>query len=283
MGCSCHCVVDEVVLNCIFTVINVHFLNVRCFLLQVLAPHSIQDTASESDKFDHSDESEVLSGDNTHRLKNLLSSAGFHLINGNNPSRPLVIPKEKVPLNAAKLAGFLINLLRNLDDAFKAKHGLPPSKFSTSNDERQDVTVGDESSPSAFFMRKIKVLQHAAVDLLLDIMVKFCQTSDRRSHDDSNDIRSDPLPNGHKVVNKSESYSEHGGSDSVQFLIYGRGPKVDESTCIRAIQFMGVNETDMSKREIPDDNFFPPEISAGTILDLDSIQACQVLCYKFFK
>lgn len=280
---SCDCVFNEVVTNCIFTVTKLHFLNNRYFLLQVLAPQCNQETTSESDKFVRSDESEVLSEDKIEEVKNLLSSAGFHLINGNNPSQPLAIPKEEVPLNAAKLAGFLIDLRCNLDDSFKEKHQLPPYKFSTSNEERQDVTVGDESSPSAFALRKIKVLQHATIDLLLDIMVKFCPTPERRSHEDSSDLRSDPSPDGHKAVNKSESNVAHGGSHGVQFLIYGRGTKADESTCIRSMQFMGVNGTDTSKRETPVNHIFPPEISAGALLDLDSIQECQVLCYKFLE
>lgn len=277
-GFICYYVIDVVATNCIFTLTSSAFLTLDISLLQVLAPRYNQDTTSESDKIVHSDKSEVFSGENIEMLKNIFSSAGFKVHCRNNLPQPLVTQQEKVPLDAAKLAGFLINFFCDIDDPLKAKHGHSPSMFSASDEEMQEVTVGDGSSSSVCFMRKAEALQHATLDLLLDIMVKFCQTSDGISPEDFYAMGSDPSMDSHKAVSKSDSNVENGESDHFQFLLCGRSLKVDESTSTRPIQFMSVNETDILKKEIPGAHIFPSVISSGTPLGVESIRTCQVLC-----
>ncbi|XP_073138267.1 uncharacterized protein [Henckelia pumila] len=211
--------------------------------LEVLASDDDQDAlTTDPDELVDSDDSECLSGDEEEIFRNLLSTAGFHLSYGDNPSQPQVTLREKLLMDAGAIAGFLTGLRVYLDDPAKVKRLLLPTKISSGNDGKH-MDKNDASSPSLMnLLMGVKVLQQAIIDLLLDIMVECCQPSEGSCSGDSSEVSLKSSPVGSGAISPLESEGENGVIESTQILINKR---LDPGTCetmnMSAVQSSGSN------------------------------------------
>ncbi|KAF8407158.1 hypothetical protein HHK36_006284 [Tetracentron sinense] len=234
--------------------------------LEVLASEDDQDALStDPDELIDSEDSEGISGDEEDIFRNLLARAGFHLTYGDDASQPQVTLREKLLMDAGAMAGFLTGLRVYLDDPAKVKRLLLPTKLSSSNDGKKEVTKTDESSPSLMnLLMGVKVLQQAIIDLLLDIMVECCQPSEGRCSDDSSNASSKPSPDSNGTISPLESDRGNGVPEYVQSPVYERlSSGVDEITNAYAVQSSDMNRTDRPEKAIPGKPISPPETSAG--------------------
>ncbi|XP_010241582.1 PREDICTED: uncharacterized protein LOC104586136 [Nelumbo nucifera] len=244
--------------------------------LEVLASEDDCDALStDPDELVDSEDSEGISGDEEDIFRNLLARAGFHLTYGDNPSRPQVTLREKLLMDAGAIAGFLTGLRVYLDDPAKVKRLLLPTKLSSSNDGKKEVTRSGESSPSLMnLLMGVKVLQQAIIDLLLDIMVECCQPSEGRSSDDSSDTSSKLSPDGNGAASPLEPGGENGATESVQSPVNERlDSGAEESTNTYAVQSSDMNTNDMPEKTVPGQPISPPETTAGVIMDSGFIRA----------
>ncbi|KAH7433467.1 hypothetical protein KP509_07G070900 [Ceratopteris richardii] len=153
--------------------------------LEVMVSDEEQDAIStDPDELLDSDDSDGVSNDEEDIFRSLLASAGFHLSYGDNPALLLdpsqlqVTLREKLLLDAGAIAAFLTGLRVYLDDPVKVKRLLLPTRLPTSvNSVSKKVnSKGEATSPSLMnLLMGVKVLQQAIADLLLDIMVEYCQ------------------------------------------------------------------------------------------------------------
>ncbi|XP_043699607.1 uncharacterized protein LOC122650289 isoform X1 [Telopea speciosissima] len=250
--------------------------------LEVLASEDDQDALStDPDELIDSEDSEGISGDEEDIFRNLLARAGFHLTYGDNSSQPQVTLREKLLMDAGAIAGFLTGLRVYLDDPAKVKRLLLPTKLSSSNDGKKEVTRTDESSPSVMnLLMGVKVLQQAIIDLLLDIMVECCQPSEGRSGDDSSETCSNPSPDNNGASSPSESCRETGATESVQSPVYERlDSGADENTNTYAVQSSDMNRSDIAGKAVPGQPITPPETSAGGLpVDNGFIRSSKTKC-----
>lgn len=233
---------------------------------QVLASEDDQDAlTTDPDELIDSEDSEGISGDEEDIFRNLLSTAGFHLTYGDNPSQPQVTLREKLLMDAGAIAGFLTGLRVYLDDPAKVKRLLLPTKLSGSNDGKK-VSKTDESSPSLMnLLMGVKVLQQAIIDLLLDIMVECCQPSEGSSGDPSeaNSEPSVPSSGATTIPLEGENENENGATEAADLPPYQRVDSVDESSSAPAVQSCDMIRTDKQGKSSPQELIHPPETSAG--------------------
>ncbi|KGN60083.1 uncharacterized protein LOC101209841 [Cucumis sativus] len=232
--------------------------------LEVLASEDDQDAlTTDPDELIDSEDSEGISGDEEDIFRNLLSTAGFHLTYGDNPSQPQVTLREKLLMDAGAIAGFLTGLRVYLDDPAKVKRLLLPTKLSSSNDGKK-VSKTDESSPSLMnLLMGVKVLQQAIIDLLLDIMVECCQPSEGGSGDHL-EANSKPSVSGSGTTTTSlEGETENAASEVEDFPPFQRLESVEESSSAPAVQSSDMIRTDRQGKSLPEDLIHPPETSAG--------------------
>ncbi|KAF6158126.1 hypothetical protein GIB67_014920 [Kingdonia uniflora] len=236
--------------------------------LEVFASEDEQDPLSTDpgDLID-SEDSEGISGDEEDMFRNLLARAGFHLTYGDNPSQPQVTLREKLLMDAGAIAGFLTGLRVYLDDPAKVKRLLLPTKLSSGNSVKKEVTGTNESSPSLMnLLMGVKVLQQAIIDLLLDIMVECCQPPEGSTADDLSDTSSaKPSPDVDVALSPSESRKREGGAtESGQIPVYERlDSGGDERTNAYAVQSSDMIKTDIAKKTLAGQPISPPETSAG--------------------
>ncbi|KAJ7958792.1 Ubiquitin carboxyl-terminal hydrolase [Quillaja saponaria] len=233
--------------------------------LEVLASEDDQDAlTTDPDELIDSEDSEGISGDEEDIFRNLLSRAGFHLTYGDNPSRPQVTLREKLLMDAGAITGFLTGLRVYLDDPAKVKRLLLPTQLSGGSDGKK-VIKADKSSPSLMnLLMGVKVLQHAIIDLLLDIMVECCQPSGGSSADFP-DTNSKPSSDGSGATSPVERDRENGAVESAQAPVYERLDSVsEESSTTSAVQSSDLNGIGIPKKAIPGDPISPPETSAAS-------------------
>ncbi|XP_022941427.1 uncharacterized protein LOC111446723 isoform X2 [Cucurbita moschata] len=234
--------------------------------LEVLASEDDQDAlTTDPDDLIDSEDSEGISGDEEDIFRNLLSTAGFHLTYGDNPSQPQVTLREKLLMDAGAIAGFLTGLRVYLDDPAKVKRLLLPTKLSSSNDGKK-VSKTDESSPSLMnLLMGVKVLQQAIIDLLLDIMVECCQPSEGGSGDhlEANSKPSIPSSGATTTPLEGENENENGAIETADCPPFQRLDIVDESSSAPAVQSSDMTRTDRQGRSQPEELIHPPETSAG--------------------
>ncbi|XP_073389362.1 uncharacterized protein [Physcomitrium patens] len=165
--------------------------------LEVLVSDDEQDAVStDPEELLDSDDSEGMSGDEEDMFRSLLARAGFHLSYGDNP--PLLLDpsqlqmtlREKLVMDAGAVAAFLTGLRVYLDDPWRVKRLLLPTKSSTTSagggGGKSAAGRGEASSPSLMnLLMGVKVLQQAIIDLLLDIMVECCQPSEGKKGNDA--------------------------------------------------------------------------------------------------
>ncbi|XP_019082713.1 PREDICTED: uncharacterized protein LOC104705038, partial [Camelina sativa] len=108
-------------------------------------------------------------------FQNFLSRAGVHLTFGENSSQPQVTLQEKHMMDADAIAGLLNDLRVYLDDPTKVKRLLLPTKTSCNDSHSLSLMS---------LLMGVKVLQNAIINILLDIMVECCKTSEEGSHCD---------------------------------------------------------------------------------------------------
>ncbi|KAH0465420.1 hypothetical protein IEQ34_005523 [Dendrobium chrysotoxum] len=235
--------------------------------LEVLASEDDQDALStDPDELIESEDSEGISVDEDDLFRNFLSQAGFHLSYGVNPSQPQVTLREKLLMDAGAIAGFLTGLRIYLDDPAKIKRMLLPTKLSGSDGNKKDAEAGEADTPSLMnLLMGVKVLQQAIIDLLLDIMVECCQTSEVR-----NDLDSEASPNLCSDSNGAFSPMELSGESEVtedsQCHLYGTiGSAADEFDHSHAVQSSDLHMIGMSDKNSPEQIVFPPETAAGDL------------------
>ncbi|XP_062219641.1 uncharacterized protein LOC133919293 isoform X2 [Phragmites australis] len=166
--------------------------------LEVFASDDDQDELS-TDPYEliDSEDSEGMSGDEEDMFRNLLSRAGFSLTYGDNYTQPQVTLREKILTDASAIAGFLTGLRVYLDNPAKVKRMLLPTKVSTKNGGKKDVSKCDSNSTSLIsLLMGVSALKQAIIDLLLDIMVECCQPSEERSTYGSSASTKTPDSNG---------------------------------------------------------------------------------------
>ncbi|KAF1865155.1 hypothetical protein Lal_00004529 [Lupinus albus] len=232
--------------------------------LEVLASEDDQDAlTTDPDELVDSEESEGISGDEEDIFRNLLSRAGFHLTYGDNPSQPQVTLREKLLMDTGAIAGFLTGLRVYLDDPAKVKRLLLPTKLSGTCDGKKATKI-DESSPSLMnLLMGVKVLQQAIIDLLLDIMVECCQTSEGGPAADSVDACSKPSPDSSGAASPLKCDRENGATVSAQFPIKERLDNVVEDiSSTSAVQSSDLNANGIQEKAPPGQTIFPPETSA---------------------
>ncbi|XP_073055256.1 uncharacterized protein [Primulina eburnea] len=237
--------------------------------LEVLASEDDQDAlTTDPDELVDSDDSECLSGDEEEIFKNLLSTAGFHLSYGDNPSQPQVTLREKLLMDAGAIAGFLTGLRVYLDDPAKVKKLLLPTKMSGGNDVKQ-MNKNDNSSPSLLnLLMGVKVLQQAIIDLLLDIMVECCHPSEGSSSVDSSDASSKTSPMGCGAICSLESDGDNEVSESPKTVVEKRFESgTAEIINVSAIQSSGIDLIKAREKIIPGQSMCPPETSADSLSD----------------
>ncbi|RWW68410.1 hypothetical protein BHE74_00024064 [Ensete ventricosum] len=202
----------------------------------VFASEDEQDALStDPDELIESEDSEGISGDEEDMFRNLLSRAGFHLTYGDNPSQPQVTLREKLLIDAGAIAGFLTGLRVYLDDPAKVKRLLLPTKLSS-----------------------------AIIDLLLDIMVECCQTSEGRTGYDSSETSSKTSPGS----NGANTPPEHSGDSEVSTEyarcdMYQRlEPGAEEISHTYAVQSSHLNTGEIVQKTNQEQHIFPPETSA---------------------
>lgn len=218
---------------------------------------------TDPDELIDSEDSEGISGDEEDIFRNLLSTAGFHLTYGDNPSQPQVTLREKLLMDAGAIAGFLTGLRVYLDDPAKVKRLLLPTKLSSSNDGKK-VSKTDESSPSLMnLLMGVKVLQQAIIDLLLDIMVECCQPSEGGSGDHLEANSKPSVPSSGTTTTSLEGETENAASEVEGFPPFQRLDSVEESSSAPAVQSSDMLRTDRQGKSLPEDLIHPPETSAG--------------------
>ncbi|RWW00683.1 hypothetical protein GW17_00036339 [Ensete ventricosum] len=191
--------------------------------------------STDPDELIESEDSEGISGDEEDMFRNLLSRAGFHLTYGDNPSQPQVTLREKLLIDAGAIAGFLTGLRVYLDDPAKVKRLLLPTKLSS-----------------------------AIIDLLLDIMVECCQTSEGRTGYDSSETSSKTSPGS----NGANTPPEHSGDSEVSTEyarcdMYQRlEPGAEEISHTYAVQSSHLNTGEIVQKTNQEQHIFPPETSA---------------------
>ncbi|XP_008793966.2 uncharacterized protein LOC103710127 [Phoenix dactylifera] len=234
--------------------------------LEVLASDDDQDALStDTDELIESEESDVSSEDEEDMFRNLLSRAGFHLTYGDNPSQPQVTLREKLLMDAGAIAGFLSALRVYLDEPAKIKRLFLPAKLSGSTGGKKDSTRGDASFPSIVnLLMGVKVLQQAIIDLLLDIMVECCQSSEGRTGYDSSETSLKPSPGSNGASSPPESTGDSEVTENAQCHVYQRL----ESGVAEITQ--ALQSSDLIANGIPDktnleQSIFPPETSAGDL------------------
>ncbi|XP_073138967.1 uncharacterized protein [Henckelia pumila] len=236
--------------------------------MKVLASEDDQDAlTTDPDELVDSDDSECLSGDEEEIFKNLLSTAGFHLSYGENPSQPHVTLREKLLMDAGAIAGFLTGLRVYLDDPAKVKRLLLPTKMSAGNDVKQ-MNKNDSSSPSLMnLLMGVKVLQQAIIDLLLDIMVECCQPSEGSSCAESSDVSSkSPISCG--AIGSLESDGDNRASESAKTMVEKRFESgTAEIINVSAVQSSGIDLIKAREKIIPGQSTCPPETSADSLSD----------------
>ncbi|XP_039117979.1 uncharacterized protein LOC120253823 [Dioscorea cayenensis subsp. rotundata] len=241
--------------------------------LEVLASEDDQDALStDPDELVDSEDSEGISGDEEDMFRNLLSRAGFHLTYGDNPSQPQVTLREKLLMDAGAIAGFLTGLRVYLDDPAKVKRLLLPTKLSGSNGGKKDATRVDTNSPSLMnLLMGVKVLQQAIIDLLLDIMVECCQSSDGRTSYDSSDTSSKPSPDSIEASTPTEPSGDPEATEFAQYQVYQRlEAGISEISQAYAVQSSDLNTNEIPGKTNPVQPIFPPETSAGDLSADDS-------------
>ncbi|XP_010431620.1 PREDICTED: uncharacterized protein LOC104715953 [Camelina sativa] len=150
------------------------------FVCEILDFSDLKVLASDGDQ-DALTASPDVSEEDTFR--DFLSRAGVLLTFGENSSQPQVTLLEKHIMDADAIAGLLNDLRVYLNDPTKVKRLLLPTK--TSCNDRSMLRKSDESSLSLMsLLMGVKVLQHAIIDILLDIMVECCKNSEEGSHCD---------------------------------------------------------------------------------------------------
>ncbi|CAL9753797.1 unnamed protein product [Musa acuminata subsp. burmannicoides] len=234
--------------------------------LEVFASEDEQDALStDPDELVESEDSEGISGDEEDMFRNLLSRAGFHLTYGDNPSQPQVTLREKLLIDAGAIAGFLTGLRVYLDDPAKVKRLLLPTKLSSGICGKKDSLKGDANSPSLMnLLMGVKVLQQAIIDLLLDIMVECCQTSEGRTGYDSSETSSKTSPGS----NGANTPPEHSGDSEVSTEyarcdMYQRlEPGVEEISHTYAVQSSQLNTGEIVQKTNQEQHIFPPQTSA---------------------
>lgn len=235
------------------------------FNIQVFASEDDQDAlTTDPDELIDSEDSEGISGDEEDFFRTLLSTAGFHLTYGDNPSQPQVTLREKLLMDAGAIAGFLTGLRVYLDDPAKVKRLLLPTKLSGGCDGKK-VTKADESSPSLMnLLMGVKVLQQAIIDLLLDIMVECCQPSEVGPVTDSVDTCSKPSPDSSGAVSPLECDSENRAMESAQVPVRKRlDSAAEESSSTSAVQSSDLNGNGIRQKALPGQPIYPPETSAA--------------------
>lgn len=238
-----------------------------------MASEDDQDALStDPDELVDSEDSEGISGDEEDMFRNLLSRAGFHLTYGDNPSQPQVTLREKLLMDAGAIAGFLTGLRVYLDDPAKVKRLLLPTKLSGSNGGKKDATRVDTNSPSLMnLLMGVKVLQQAIIDLLLDIMVECCQSSDGRTSYDSSDTSSKPSPDSIEASTPTEPSGDPEPTEFAQYQVYQRlEAGISEISQAYAVQSSDLNTNEIPGKTNPVQPIFPPETSAGDLSADDS-------------
>ncbi|XP_075506249.1 LOW QUALITY PROTEIN: uncharacterized protein LOC142543108 [Primulina tabacum] len=242
--------------------------------LEVLASDDDQDAlTTDPDELVDSDDSECLSGDEEEIFRNLLSTAGFHLSYGDNPSQPQVTLREKLLMDAGAIAGFLTGLRVYLDDPSKVKRLLLPTKISGGNDGKH-MNMNDNSSPSLMnLLMGVKVLQQAIIDLLLDIMVECCHPSEESCSGNFAEasLKSSPVASG--AISPLESEGENGVTESTQILINKR---LELGTCetinVPAVQSSGINLINKCAKAALGRSKYPPETSPSSSSEVPLLQ-----------
>ncbi|KAK1300758.1 hypothetical protein QJS10_CPB13g00339 [Acorus calamus] len=241
--------------------------------LEVLASEDDQDALStDPDELIDSEDSEGVSGDEEDIFRNLLARAGFHLTYGDNPSQPEVTLREKLLMDAGAIAGFFTGLRVYLDDPAKVKRLLLPTKLSSINGAKRDVSKNDATSPSLMnLLMGVKVLQQAIIDLLLDIMVECCQPSDGRAGGDYSGISTKSCPDSVGHLQSLESSRENKSIESAQCVIDQRlDSGIAESSNAHAMLSSDLI-TGISGKYESGQNISPPEASAEDLfVDVDS-------------
>ncbi|XP_073050755.1 uncharacterized protein [Primulina eburnea] len=242
--------------------------------LEVLASDDDQDAlTTDPDELVDSDDSECLSGDEEEIFRNLLSTAGFHLSYGDNPSQPQVTLREKLLMDAGAIAGFLTGLRVYLDDPAKVKRLLLPTKISGGNDGKH-MTMNDNSSPSLMnLLMGVKVLQQAIIDLLLDIMVECCHPSEGSCSGNFAEasLKSSPVASG--AISPLESEGENGVTESTQILINKR---LELGTCetinMSAVSSSRINLINKCAKAALGRSKYPPETSPSSSSEVPLLQ-----------
>ncbi|GMH07027.1 hypothetical protein Nepgr_008867 [Nepenthes gracilis] len=149
-------------------------------------------------------------------------------------------------MDAGAIAGSLTGLR---GDPAIVKRLLLLTKISGCNDGKK-VSRTNETSPSLMkLLRGVKVLQQAIIDLLLDIIVECCQSSEGSCNDDPFDAE----PKAKPEVNGAP----------MQLPLFERlDSGVGESGNDSAIQSTGVNGADVHEKVVPGYSLSPPEASA---------------------
>ncbi|CAK9317489.1 unnamed protein product [Citrullus colocynthis] len=232
--------------------------------LEVLASEDDQDAlTTDPDELIDSEDSEGISGDEEDIFRNLLSTAGFHLTYGDNPSQPQVTLREKLLMDAGAIAGFLTGLRVYLDDPAKVKRLLLPTKLSSSNDGKK-VSKTDESSPSLMnLLMGVKVLQQAIIDLLLDIMVECCQPSEGGSGDHLEANSKPSVSSSGDTTAPLEGETENAATEAADSPPFQRLDSIEESSSAPAVQSSDMIRTDRQGKSLPEELIHPPETSAG--------------------
>ena len=221
--------------------------------------------STDPDEIIDSEDSEGISGDEEDMFHNLLSRAGFHLTYGDNPSQPQVTLREKLLMDAGAIAGFLTGLRVYLDDPAKVKRLLLPTKLSGNNGSKKDATRGDTNSPSLInLLMGVKVLQQAIIDLLLDIMVECCQSSEARTGYESSDTSSKPSLDSNRVSTPSERRGDGEVAERTQFRVHQRlESEADEISQSHAVQSSELSTNGIPGKTNPEQAICPPETSAA--------------------
>ncbi|KAH9300653.1 hypothetical protein KI387_012236, partial [Taxus chinensis] len=169
--------------------------------LEMMVSDDEQDALStDPDELIDSDDSEGINGDEEDMFRSLLARAGFHLTYGDNPSLLLdpsqlqITLRETLLMDVGAIAGFLTGLRLYLDDPVKVKRLLLPTKLTSVSGGNKRGNKVETLSPSLInLLMGVKVLQQAIIDLLLDIMVDCCQTSEGKNNGNSEERPKDIL------------------------------------------------------------------------------------------
>lgn len=213
---------------------------------------------TDPDELIDSEDSEGLGGDEEVIFRNLLSTAGFHLTYGDNPSQPQVTLRDKLLMDAGAIACFLADLRVYLDDPAKVKRLLLPAKFSGNADGKKG-TKTDGSSPSLMnLLMSVKVLQQAIIDLLLDIMVECCQPSESCNGESLAPNSKNSQDSG-QISCQSDSERDGGAVESIQFLVDQRiDSDFDENSSASGVRSSDVNGIVVPEKALLGDPSGPP-------------------------